>query len=53
MGFTALLAVAYIILLGTDILVFLQNRKAAGISLLIVIVISVIAFGYAWIISPM
>lgn len=53
MGFTAKLALLYLVLLIMVILSFLKRKKWIGISLLAVMIIGVAVLGFLWITSPM
>lgn len=53
MGFTVRLKIIYSVLIGLAIFSFVRKKKAVGIVLSDVIVISILILGYLWIISPM
>lgn len=53
MGFTAWLMLFYIIMAVFTIFAFRRKKKAIGICLVAVIVVSIIVLGYMWVTSPM
>lgn len=53
MGFTAKLALSYIVLLAIDIVAFAKKKKAIAVTLAIIMVLGFVVLGYLWITSPM
>lgn len=53
MGFTAWLAIVYILLALLAGISFAMKKKKAGICVLTVMILSIVVLGYMWITSPM
>lgn len=52
-GFTGLIALVYMVLIGLAVFAFIKKKIAIGIILSAICVIGIIALGYLWLTSPM
>ena len=53
MGFTAFLAIVYLLLIIITAIAFAKKKKVAWIITTAIMVLGIVVLGYLWIISPM
>lgn len=53
MGFTAWLAIAYVLLIIITAIAFAKKKKAAGIITTAIMILGLMVLGFLWITSPM
>ena len=53
MGFTAWLAIVYVLLIIITAIAFVSKKKVAGIITTAIMVLGIVALGYLWFTSPM
>lgn len=53
MGFTAWLALLYLLLIAITVLAFMKRAKTIGIIAMAIMVLGIVVLGYLWFTSPM